>query len=42
LVKLKDIKGIVCLDQGWPRFAIAQYVKIGYFMTFKMLRGDVF
>jgi hypothetical protein len=23
MVKLRDVKGIVCLDQGWPEFAIA-------------------
>jgi hypothetical protein len=42
MVKLRDVKGTVCLDQGWPGFAIAHQVKIGYFMTFKMIRGDVF
>jgi hypothetical protein len=28
--------------QVWPRFSIAHQIKIGYFMTFKMLRGDIF
>jgi hypothetical protein len=42
MVKPRDIKGIVCQDQGWPGFAIAHQVKIGYFMTFKVPRGDVF
>ena len=41
-VKLKDVKGTVCLGQGWTGFAIANEVKIRYFMTFKMLRPDVF
>jgi hypothetical protein len=42
MMKLRDIKGNVCLDQGWPGFGIAHEIKIGYFLTFKMLRGDVF
>jgi hypothetical protein len=42
MVKLRDVKGVVRLDQGWPGFAIARRVKVGYFMTFKVTRGDVF
>jgi hypothetical protein len=38
MVKLNDIKCIVCLDQGWLGLGIAHWVKIGYFMTFKMAR----
>jgi hypothetical protein len=39
MVKPRDVKGIVFLDQGWPRFAIADQVKIAYFMNFKLLRA---
>ncbi|KAK1628116.1 hypothetical protein QYE76_002431 [Lolium multiflorum] len=42
MVKLRDVKGTVCLDQGWPGFSIAHQINIGYLMTFKMMRGDVF
>lgn len=42
MVKLKDVKGTVAMDQGWPGFAIAHDIKIGYFITFKVLKGDVF
>jgi hypothetical protein len=42
MVKLRDVKGTICLDQGWLGFAIAHQIKIGYFMTFKVIRGDVF
>jgi hypothetical protein len=42
MVKLRDVKGTIYVDQGWLGFAIAHQVKIGYFMTFKMLRSDVF
>jgi hypothetical protein len=42
MVKLRDVKGTVCLDQGWSGFSIAHQVKIGYFMTFKVMRGDIF
>ena len=41
-VKLKDVPGRVSLDQGWPGFAIAHQIKIGYFLTFKVLRGDIY
>uniref|UniRef100_A0ACD5WJ99 Uncharacterized protein n=1 Tax=Avena sativa TaxID=4498 RepID=A0ACD5WJ99_AVESA len=42
MVKLRDVSGRICLEQGWPGFAIAHQVKIGFFLTFKMLKGDMF
>lgn len=42
MVKLKEIGGRICLDQGWPGFAIGHQIKIGFFLTFKMLKGDTF
>jgi hypothetical protein len=42
MVKLRKIKGIVYLDQGWLGFSIAHQVKIGYFMIFKVMTGDIF
>jgi hypothetical protein len=42
MVKLRDVKGTAFLDQGWPGFSLAHQIKIGYFMTFKMMRGNVF
>jgi hypothetical protein len=42
MMKLRDVKGTACLDQGWPGFFIAHQIKIGYFMTFKVMRGGVF
>ena len=42
MVKLQDVSGRICLDQGWSGFAIAHQVKIGYFLTYKMLKGDMF
>jgi hypothetical protein len=41
MVKLKEVKDTVFLDQGWPGFAIAHEIKIGYFMIFKVIKGDV-
>jgi hypothetical protein len=28
--------------KGWPGFAIGHKINIGYFLTFKVLRGDVY
>ena len=42
MVKLREVSDRVCLDQGWPSFAIAHQIKIGYFMTFKVMKGDIF
>jgi hypothetical protein len=42
MVKLKDVKCTVSMDQGWPRFSIAHDIKIDYFTTCKMLKGDVY
>lgn len=41
-VKLKEIDGRISLDQGWAGFAIAHQIKIGYLLTFKVLKGDVY
>ena len=41
-IKLKDVQGRVTLDQGWHDFAIAHQIKIGYFLTFKVPRGDIY
>jgi hypothetical protein len=30
------------MDQGWTGFSIAHQIKIGYFMTFKALKNDVY
>ena len=32
-ITIRDINGRACLDQGWPAFAIAHNLKIGYFLT---------
>jgi hypothetical protein len=42
MVKLRHGKCTVCMDRGWHGFAIAHQVKISYFMTFEVTRGDVF
>jgi hypothetical protein len=42
MVRLKDVNGRVAMDQGWPGFAIAHEIKIGYFLTFKVLRGNIY
>jgi hypothetical protein len=42
MVKLRDVKGTVFPDQGWHGFAIAHQIKMGYFLTFKVMRGDIF
>jgi hypothetical protein len=40
--KLKDVNGTTDIDQGCPIFSITHDIKIGYFITFKVLRSDVF
>jgi hypothetical protein len=42
MVKLKNVNGTTAMDQGWPRFSIAHNMKISYFITFKVHKGDVF
>ena len=41
-INVRDINGRACLDQGWPAFAIAHNLKIGYFLTFKKLTAKVY
>jgi hypothetical protein len=42
MVVLKDANEKIAMDQGWTRFAILHDIKIGYFMAFKALKGDVY
>jgi hypothetical protein len=42
MLKLKDLKGRITMDQGYTGFTIVYNIKIRYFMTFKALKGDVF
>jgi hypothetical protein len=41
MVKLKEVNNGIAMDQGWDLFSIAHDIKIGYFLTFKPLKGDV-
>jgi hypothetical protein len=38
----EEVKCTIGLDQGCHGFAITHEIKIGYFMTFKVLKGDGF
>jgi hypothetical protein len=42
MVKLKDVKHRVGMDQGWAEFSIAHDIKIDYFMTSKVLKGHMY
>jgi hypothetical protein len=42
MVRLKDVNSGVTMDQGWPAFPIAHQIKIGYFLVFKILKGDIY
>jgi hypothetical protein len=42
MVKVREVDGKISMDQGWAGFAIAQKIKIGYFMTFKVLKDDAY
>jgi hypothetical protein len=42
MVRLKDVNARVAKDQGWPGFAIAYEIKIGYFLTFKVLSDNIY
>jgi hypothetical protein len=39
MLRLKDW---VAMDQCWSAFFIAYQIKISYFMTFKLLKSDVY
>lgn len=39
-IKVKEVDGKAVLDQGWPAFAIAHNLQVGYFLTFKKLNDD--
>jgi hypothetical protein len=36
------LTGGFAMNQGWPGFVIGHQIKICYFLTFKVLRGDVY
>ncbi|XP_071685032.1 putative B3 domain-containing protein Os03g0621600 [Lolium perenne] len=42
MVKLRDFEGKISMDQGWTGFAIAHDIKIGYLLTLKTLKSDVY
>jgi hypothetical protein len=42
MVRLKGVNSGVTMDQGWPAFPIAHQIKIGYFLVFKILKGDIY
>jgi hypothetical protein len=42
MVRLKYVNIKVAMDQGWPCFSIANQIKISYFLTFKVLMGDIY
>jgi hypothetical protein len=42
MVKLREVEGKIFMDQGWAGFSIAHEIKIGYFMTFKVLKSNTY
>jgi hypothetical protein len=42
MVKMKEFNGTMWLDEGFLGLSIAHEIKIHYFITLKVLKGDVF
>jgi hypothetical protein len=42
MIKVREVGGKISMDEGWAGFAIVHEIKIGYSLTFKVLKKDVY